>query len=113
EFAERIGGGYGPDDLLLQMARTIGEGVGATEAHVWLRVGTQLQVAGSWPDRSGSSPTVRLDRGEVPAIRGADGVYPVRQEGELLGALSVTKPRGDRLTQTEDKLVADLAAQAG
>jgi signal transduction histidine kinase len=38
---------------------------------------------------------------------------PVRHHGELLGALSIEKRPGESLTATEDKLVRDLAAQAG
>jgi signal transduction histidine kinase len=38
---------------------------------------------------------------------------PVRHRGELLGALSIEKRPGESLTATEEKLVRDLAAQAG
>ena len=38
---------------------------------------------------------------------------PVRHRGELLGALSITKKPGESITATEEKLVRDLAAQAG
>ncbi len=37
----------------------------------------------------------------------------VRHQGALLGALSVTKRPGEQLTPVEEKLVGDLAAQAG
>ena len=37
----------------------------------------------------------------------------VRHRGELLGALSVTRKRGDAITPTEDRLIGNLAAQAG
>src|SRR5712691_10952866 len=37
----------------------------------------------------------------------------VRQQGDLLGALAVTKPQNEPLTAAEGKLVDDLAAQAG
>jgi len=40
-------------------------------------------------------------------------VVPVRHQGELLGALSVHKGPGDPVTLAEDKLLADVAAQAG
>jgi signal transduction histidine kinase len=40
-------------------------------------------------------------------------VAPVRDRDELLGALTVTKPPNDPLTAAEDRLVDDLAAQAG
>jgi signal transduction histidine kinase len=86
--------------------------VGASAAHVWVRVGPELQVAGAWPLDAAVLPGVPMADGEAPAIPGADGVFPVRHEGQLLGALSITKSRGERLTQTEEKLVGDLAAQA-
>jgi signal transduction histidine kinase len=38
---------------------------------------------------------------------------PVRHQGELLGALTVSKRHGESLTPVEEKLLADLAAQAG
>jgi len=38
---------------------------------------------------------------------------PVRHLGEFLGALSITKKPGESITATEEKLVRDLAAQAG
>jgi signal transduction histidine kinase len=37
----------------------------------------------------------------------------VTHRGELLGALTLTKPAGERLTPAEDKLASDLASQAG
>ena len=42
-----------------------------------------------------------------------DRVYPVEQAGELLGALAVRKPASDPVTPADEKLIADLAAQAG
>jgi signal transduction histidine kinase len=44
---------------------------------------------------------------------GGSTTVPVRHQGELLGALTLTKPPNETLTPTERKLVADLAAQAG
>src|SRR5262249_59587462 len=40
-------------------------------------------------------------------------ILPVRYEGEVLGALSVSKRPGEALTPTEDRLLADLAGQVG
>ena len=34
-------------------------------------------------------------------------------QGDLLGALSLTKPPSDPLTPTEERLMSDLAGQAG
>ena len=46
-------------------------------------------------------------------MTGASMSEPVRHRGELLGALSIEKRPGETLTATEEKLVRDLAAQAG
>jgi signal transduction histidine kinase len=40
-------------------------------------------------------------------------VAPVSHQGELLGALAIIKKRGERMNAVEDKLVTDLAGQAG
>jgi signal transduction histidine kinase len=50
------------------------------------------------------------DPGEVSATEMRE---PIRHQGELLGALSIVKRPGESITPTEDKLVRDLAAQAG
>ena len=47
----------------------------------------------------------------MPAYLAADRILPVRYEGEVLGALSVSKRPGEALTPTEDRLLADLAGQ--
>jgi len=38
---------------------------------------------------------------------------PVRHQGELLGALAITKSAADPVSPSDEKLVADLASQAG
>jgi signal transduction histidine kinase len=50
-------------------------------------------------------------RGTV--VPGATATVPVRYQGELLGALSVTKAPGEALTSADTKLLADVASQAG
>jgi signal transduction histidine kinase len=49
----------------------------------------------------------------VPEIPEATRVVEVRHQGELLGALTVTKRQGESLTPVEEKLLDDLASQAG
>ena len=48
----------------------------------------------------------------LPDLPGDEAV-PVRHQGELLGALTVTKRQGESLTPIEQKLLDDLAHQAG
>jgi Histidine kinase len=46
-------------------------------------------------------------------LQGASRAVAVSHGGELLGALSLQKPRNEPLTSTEDELLQDLASQAG
>jgi signal transduction histidine kinase len=111
DFADRMAGTYSVDDVLPRTARMVAEGTGATRADVWLRDGDGLRVAGSWP------PGPEVDRvpltGEEVAIPSATRAIPVRHRGELLGALSVVMAPNDPITPTEEKLLGDVAAQAG
>jgi signal transduction histidine kinase len=114
-FSERAAGTYATDDVLDRTARVIAEGTGAELAAVWLRVGNRLRRAAAWPsDPATAEAELPLDEGEsVPDVPGADRLVEVRHRGELLGAITVTKARGEPPTPAEDKLIADLASQAG
>jgi signal transduction histidine kinase len=54
-----------------------------------------------------------MSNGTLPELPEATHTVEVVHQGELLGALSVTKRRGEGLTPIEEKLVDDLAHQAG
>lgn len=114
DFAERMGGTYGVDDVLRRMAAILGQGTGATRVEVWLRVGRELRPAAAWPAEvvmPGPMPLLADD--ELPALDGVTRAVAVRHDGEVLGALALEKPRNEPLTPTEDKLLQDLASQAG
>ena len=113
DFAERVGDAYRDDDLLPRMARVLGEGVGAERADVWLKVDDDLRDVATWPADAEALGAVSLAGEDVPAFEGADRVYRVEHAGELLGALAVRKPQSDPISPADDKLVSDLAAQAG
>ena len=113
DFAERVGDAYRDDDLLPRMARVLGEGVGAERADVWLKVDDDLRDVATWPADAETLGAVSLAGEDVPALEGADRVYRVEHAGELLGALAVRKPQSDPISPADDKLVSDLAAQAG
>jgi signal transduction histidine kinase len=80
---------------------------------VWLRVGRELQPAASWPDEPRALPSLALLDGDIPHIPGVTRAVAVRDHGELLGALDVVKRPGEHLSPSEDKLLTDLASQAG
>jgi signal transduction histidine kinase len=112
-FSEHLAGVYGEHDLLGRMAQVLAEGTGASEARVWLAVGAELRVAASWPEDAGPGAVVPLSGDELPVIPDVSRAAPVLHRGDLLGALTVSKPPADPLTSTEERLLADLAAQAG
>jgi len=113
EFSERVGGAYADEDVLPRMVRVLGEGVGAERADVWLVVDGQLRDVATWPSGTGVRESIPLDDGSLLSIAETGRGFPVEQAGELLGVLAVRKPSSDPLSVADEKLVSDLAAQAG
>jgi signal transduction histidine kinase len=95
------------------MAKILAEGTGAARADVWLKSGDTFHDGAAWPAGTAPLPPARATAADVPAYPGADRILPVRYEGEVLGALSVSKRPGESLTPTEDRLLGDLAGQVG
>lgn len=96
---------------LESVARLLAQGTGADPATVWLRIGSRLEAVAAHP---GPPPdiTFETDGGELPVLPG-DLSVPVRQGGDLLGALTIDKPRGDSATDTDRDLTERLAAGVG
>ncbi len=113
QFSEWASTADGGDEVLPRMARILAEGTAAARADVWVRVGGQLRPAAAFPrDASPFEPRSIIDD-LIPRIPQVDRLVPVRYRGELLGALSVKKRGAESLTSMEEKLLSDLAAQAG
>ena len=114
QFSDRVAESYAVDDVLPRMARVLAEGTGAQRASVWLRSGAVLRAAASWPSDADVTDPVAIGEGGVP-MPGSDisRLVEVRQQDELLGALSVTKRPHESLTPIEERLLSDLAHQAG
>jgi signal transduction histidine kinase len=114
EFSSHVAGSYAADDVLPRMARVLQEGTGAEVATVWLRADGELHPTAVWPENVAAElAPVPLRDGTLPALTGGTRAIEVRHQGELLGALSVVKRRGESLTPMEEKLLDDLAHQAG
>ena len=110
DFSGRVGEAYADDDVLPRMAQILGAGTGADAATVWLRVGGDLRPAASWPHDRGLHPAAF--RGDtIPHL--GEPAFEVRHRGELLGALSLSLPANDPMDPTKERLVRDLASQAG
>jgi signal transduction histidine kinase len=112
EFSERVGESYATEDVLGRMAQILGQATGAASASVWLRVGAQLRPVASWPSDAEPARVARVTDDALPTLAGEDAVE-VRDRGELLGALSVTMPPSDPMNPAKERLVRDLASQAG
>lgn len=110
EFSDQLGESYSSDDILPRIARMIGEATGGRRATVWVRVGTELRPAASWPEDEAARPPVPADSPDLPADERA---FPVRHQGEVLGLLSVVTSRHEPLNETQERLLEDLAGQAG
>ena len=101
EFSGRVADTYAADDVLERMAQILGEALGADAATVWLRVGDRFRPEASWP---ADEPV----DGSVPA-----SAVEVRHQGAVLGALSVRMPANDPMNPSKERLIQDLAGQAG
>ena len=111
-FGERMSDTYSTDDVLPRTAQLLAAATGATHATVWLRVGRQIRPAAQWPDEDTARSPLALEDGELPQLP-ADCAEQVRDHGELLGALAVDMPASDPIGPTRQRLMRDLAAQAG
>jgi signal transduction histidine kinase len=113
-LSDRLGASYSTDDVLPRLVQILAAGTGATQAGVWLRDGPDLRRAAGWPFGSdGDATTVGLVGDELPEFPDMEHAFAVRHQGELLGALTVSVPPSDPLTPSQEKLLQDLAAQAG
>jgi signal transduction histidine kinase len=71
------------------------------------------KTAAVWPPDSPASPPIHVNGQVLPEISGVEYALAVKHQGELLGALTLAKRPGESLSPLEQKLVADLAGQAG
>jgi signal transduction histidine kinase len=97
---------------LAGLARLLREGTGAETAVVWLGIGGQLRPEAASPDDAPMTAAVVATEGDLPASE-LELSIPVRQRGELLGALGISKPRAHPVTPADEALLSDVAAGAG
>jgi signal transduction histidine kinase len=112
DFSHRLGGSYASEDVLPRMAAILGEAVGANRAVVWLRIGREWRPVGLAPVEAEAPQPVRAAGDRMPALP-ADAAVEIRDQGELLGALTVSMPANDPMGPSKERLVRDLASQAG
>jgi signal transduction histidine kinase len=113
-FSEQVAASYAPEEALPRIARAIAEGTGAARAEVWVRVEEAFLFGAEWPatDR-GRRARVPFGGPSLPAFSDVDRVVAVRHQDELLGAITIAKRAGEPVTGSEEKLLDDVASQAG
>jgi signal transduction histidine kinase len=101
DFSERMAETYSTEDILPRMAAIVGRGTGAASAAILLDVGGERREVARWT------------AGDAGASAGDVHAFEVRHQGEILGAVTVSMPANDPMNASKDRLVRDLAAQAG
>jgi signal transduction histidine kinase len=99
-FSERLAETYSIEDVLPRTARVLTEGLGADGVAIVLRENDRRETAARWPADAG-------DRGQDTRS------FEVRHQGALLGEIEVAMSPGEPLDPGREKLVRDVAAQAG
>jgi len=109
EFSGRMAETYSTEDVLPRTASILGDGTGAEAVTIWLLVGGELRPAAGWPgDTQPDEPQPSA------ALTDLDpGTFEVRHQGELLGAITVRMPANDPMNPSKERLIRDLASQAG
>jgi signal transduction histidine kinase len=114
DLSERVGDAFATEDMLPRMVKALAEGTGAVRAEAWLKTGRQMHLAAAWPEADDLPREAEIDGDDVATLRPEAGIAaPVRHQGTVLGALTVRKTPAEPPSPAEEKLVADLAAQAG
>ena len=99
DFSERMASVLSMDEALPRMADAAARGVGAESARICLFL----------PD--GSERVV--SRPVAAGVEHFDRVFPVSYRGAPMGDIAVARATSEPLTRAENKLLTDLAAQAG
>ena len=99
-FSERLADTYSVDDVLPRLARVLGEGIGADHVSILLRTGARTVPIGSWPEGDATAPE-------------NERRFEVRHQGDPLGEISIAMPANEPMEASQERLAADVAAQAG
>ena len=114
DFAQDMADQLDVDVAMDRMAAVLAAATGAVRVEVWVRVGPRLRPQAAWPHGSTPSAPVPLAGSTVlPAFDAATRAVAVRHGDEMLGAITVQKPKDEAVSAVEDKLLEHLASQAG
>ncbi|MGZ5349398.1 MAG: ATP-binding protein [Actinomycetota bacterium] len=99
-FAHRVSGSVSIEDVLPEMAEVAARGVGARAARVRVALPGGAERSRTWPE-------------DAEADDGFNRSLEVVYQGEAIGAIDVAMPPDVPLRPGEERLLGDLAAQAG
>jgi signal transduction histidine kinase len=105
-FAEQVGGTYSTDEIASALAKLLVEGTGATTAEVWIARDGATRLEATWPTDAEPFST-------LPGNDEFTRVAAVVHRGETLGDLVIRKAASDPIGPSDQKLLDDVAAQAG
>jgi hypothetical protein len=109
----RLAGSDSPEDALKQVTQLVTDGAGASEAILWLKVGANLQPRSATPlEALTGVADVPIAGGDLPDLPG-DFSVAVRHRKEILGVLTISKPRGESVTDADEKMLDDVASGIG
>lgn len=111
-MTSRIGDSTDSDSVLAEAARLLAEGTGAGQAVIWVAQEGLLMPRATAGDLAVDPAPVRLLDGQLPALPGVDLAQAVRHDGQLVGALTLTKRPGEGVSTADRRLVEELAGQA-
>lgn len=96
EFSRRLTEPPSPDALLPAVAEAAGRAVSARSSTAVLQVPGLVGISDVWPGPADGTPDYQV---------------PVRQDGDTLGSIGVTMPKGRGLRPADERLLHDLADQ--
>jgi len=102
-------------ELFAGLASTVADGVGAAEVTLWVGADEQLVAVASWPPPADQRSQLVTGHTQLAALQDGERAHVRRivHQGSMRGAVTLTKAPGEVLTNSEDRLLHDLVAQAG
>jgi signal transduction histidine kinase len=113
EFSERLSEAYSTDDVLPRMVELVRQSAGASSVRVGVLIGNEIVPSATSPNGHRAEGPLLPPTEEAAPLEQPLQSFPVRHQGELLGAIEVELPANDPMTPAKRKLVQDLASQAG
>jgi signal transduction histidine kinase len=96
------------EQILTDTVRAVCDATGVRSASIWLGGGAEWRVVAQWPaDVRHATPS--LDQPGPSSLR----AFPVHNQGAVLGVIAVIVPPGRALSAADERLLVDVANQAG